>query len=268
MKIDISGRKWARLIVYVIAIAFVILVVGNIKAVGNGNNKESTGVSGYKPVIVVTGSMEPVIKVNSLSVVKQCTIYDLEVGDIVMYKYGNMKITHRVKEIHTDAVGTYLITKGDANETEDRIDIKPEMVLGKIVKTYNNLAPLISYFMLSPGEINSMAISQGILFLIVVLSIGSVILYNMIEFIGTIVIAMREKKSLSESIEEYRSVVDKHMSNIDKLEEEDKDSGYNKVIQALSRGKILREIKAMNVSMKDFEKEISILGVIKKWFRQ
>lgn len=62
---------------------------------------------------VVSGSMEPVLKKGTLLLVRKKA--DAETGDIVVYQSEGNLIVHRI--IFTE--GDQVITKGDANETED-----------------------------------------------------------------------------------------------------------------------------------------------------
>lgn len=69
----------------------------------------------YKPVVVLSGSMEPVLSVDDLAFIKK--VDDIKLGDIVAFtdKSGD-RILHRVIEINEDTV----ITKGDANNVSDK----------------------------------------------------------------------------------------------------------------------------------------------------
>jgi len=89
---------------------------------------------GYTARIVISGSMEPTIPVYTLNIIKECDISDIDEGDIVLYRYKS-DIIHRVIEIRDNDAQKILITQGDANDAPDNIEIKSEMVIGKVVKT-------------------------------------------------------------------------------------------------------------------------------------
>ena len=75
---------------------------------------------------VVSGSMEPALKKGTLLLVRKKA--DAEIGDIVVYQSGESMIVHRI--IFTE--GDQVITKGDANETED-IPIKRSQIKGVVM---------------------------------------------------------------------------------------------------------------------------------------
>jgi len=72
--------------------------------------------SSYK----ASGSMKPVFDkgANGIRVVPSSES-EIEVGDIVSYRFGNMLIVHRVVEKGTDDDGVYFIMKGDNNVVSD-----------------------------------------------------------------------------------------------------------------------------------------------------
>ena len=82
---------------------------------------------GYTFYEIATGSMEPTLNVKDFIIVKESDKYS--VGDIITYKEDNSYITHRIIKINGDT----LVTKGDANNSEDKIISKSE-VIGKVVK--------------------------------------------------------------------------------------------------------------------------------------
>ncbi|MGH1491029.1 MAG: signal peptidase I [Acidimicrobiales bacterium] len=76
--------------------------------------------SGYRPVVLTSGSMEPSAGVGSLVIAAPTEPADVAVGDIlVMNKPGGLLVTHRVTELTDDGSALLATTKGDANETAD-----------------------------------------------------------------------------------------------------------------------------------------------------
>ena len=95
---------------------------------------------GYTQYAVLSGSMEPKIKVGSIVYTKTTDIADLETGDIITYKLaGDTMVTHRIVSVN-DAEQT-VITKGDANETEDAAPVAFDSIQG----AYVFHVPLLGY---------------------------------------------------------------------------------------------------------------------------
>lgn len=79
------------------------------------------------PFVVLSGSMEPAIKVGSICFIDERD-RDVEKGDIIAFRTsGDMMVTHRVVEIRDD--GTF-ITKGDNNEERDLSPVRKEQIAG------------------------------------------------------------------------------------------------------------------------------------------
>lgn len=97
---------------------------------------------GIKTAVVLTGSMEPTLKINDFVVVKYPN--EIKVNDIISYKQDNLnqEVMHRVVKITDDIV----ITKGDANNTEDQPILRDQITgvyIGKI-KYLGNFVSFVS----------------------------------------------------------------------------------------------------------------------------
>ena len=93
---------------------------------------------GYSFSIVVTGSMEPDIKVGELLIVKEADIKSVNVGDDIMFvsQSGVIKgeyVVHRVVEKGTDEKGDFLRTKGVHNSVVDVDAVRSGNFVGKAV---------------------------------------------------------------------------------------------------------------------------------------
>lgn len=93
---------------------------------------------GYVGGTIMTGSMEPNIKIGDYVIARINDGYD--VGDVVMFKYGNNYIAHRVIEVYDDEI----LTKGDNNKTAD-VKIKKTDVVGPVVKVISGFGKFISF---------------------------------------------------------------------------------------------------------------------------
>ncbi len=86
-----------------------------------------TSLFGFRIYKVMTGSMEPTIKISDTILIKKSNNY--KKNDIVTYKdSSNEYVTHRIISVNNDSI----ITKGDANNTEDN-PIKEKEIIGKMI---------------------------------------------------------------------------------------------------------------------------------------
>lgn len=86
---------------------------------------------GFKSLAVLSGSMEPKYPVGSIVYAKEIDPVQLQVGDVVSYTIGvETLVTHRVSQILPGE--QQIITKGDANETEDINPVGYASIVGKV----------------------------------------------------------------------------------------------------------------------------------------
>ena len=103
------------LLAVVLAIALVVVVLSFVD---------------IKCYVIESGSMEPAIHVGSVVVVNENYKYeDAKVGDIIVFKTGDSRVTHRVAEKTSEG----LRTKGDANKVEDEIITTEATFSGKVL---------------------------------------------------------------------------------------------------------------------------------------
>ena len=95
-----------------------------------------TSIFGFRMYKVLTGSMEPNIHVSDTILIKESNNY--KKGDIVTYKDKNEYVTHRIVSVNDDNI----ITKGDANNTEDE-PIKKKDIIGKVIFKVSMLSFLV-----------------------------------------------------------------------------------------------------------------------------
>lgn len=114
------------------------------------NKDEVPKIGGYCPLIVLTGSMEPEINDGDMIIVKQINGNDVKLNDVIAFYdpdgNGQSILTHRVIEIINDEDGLSFRTKGDANNTDDRLPVKSDKLVG-IYKTRIKGAGNIAMFM-------------------------------------------------------------------------------------------------------------------------
>jgi signal peptidase I len=91
---------------------------------------------GYGMSVVLSGSMDPALKVNDLVFIHETD--EIKPGNIIVYKRDGDLIIHRVISVEGDTV----ITKGDANNVADEpFDIS--MVKGKMIGYLPGIGALV-----------------------------------------------------------------------------------------------------------------------------
>jgi signal peptidase len=93
----------------------------------------STGLFGFYPTIVASGSMSPTLEVGDVSIVVSTNPSSLQVGDIIQYWQGEEMNLHRVAEIRQTESGLEFITKGDANNAADTTPVTADQIRGKLI---------------------------------------------------------------------------------------------------------------------------------------
>ena len=87
---------------------------------------------------VETGSMEDGIHAGDYVLIYKKNIY--KIGDVITYKKDGYYITHRIVKKHKKGI----VTKGDANNTEDD-PIKVSSIVGKVILVGGVLNIIISF---------------------------------------------------------------------------------------------------------------------------
>ena len=97
--------------------------------------------------VVLSGSMEPTIHTGSMVFVDR-NDKNVNVGDIIAFNKGDISVTHRVSAINDD--GT-IITKGDANTSNDSAPIAREQIIGKVSFSIPALGYCVTYLRTPAG---------------------------------------------------------------------------------------------------------------------
>lgn len=122
-------KKALNIAVYIILFPILIYNIFIImQAIINPN--KTPDFLGMKTYIIVSGSMEPNLKIGDIVIVKETKQEELKVGDIISFRQGQSVITHRINEISEEKY----ITKGDNNNTIDDEQIDYKQIEGKVEK--------------------------------------------------------------------------------------------------------------------------------------
>ena len=121
---------------------------------------------GWKPFIVLSGSMETEIDAGDVAVVKETDTASLKKGDIIAFKSGEIVITHRIYDIIQEEGETRYITKGDNNNAEDNGYVLPEQIEGVYQFKISRLGNLAMFIQTPIGMIVCLSVPFIILVLV------------------------------------------------------------------------------------------------------
>lgn len=121
------------------------------------NTEEVPTFGGYAPLIVLTGSMEPDIMSGDLIFVKQIDGKDVKERDVIAFfdpdGNGTSILTHRVEEIYEENGTLYFRTKGDANDTQDRLPVSADKLVGIYVTRIGGAGNIAMFMQTTAGLI-------------------------------------------------------------------------------------------------------------------
>ena len=96
----------------------------------------TSGAFKYYALAIGSDSMNPKIKKGDVVIVEkipQDNIGSLKVGEVLVYKYNDIVVVHRIIKMEKINDNYYFRTKGDNNNTEDAWTIDQVSVVGKAV---------------------------------------------------------------------------------------------------------------------------------------
>lgn len=107
-----------------------ILIINCILIVKSYTSEEVPSVGGYLPLIVLTDSMYPVIESGDLIICHTALPEEIEAGDVIAFfdpaGNGSTIVSHRVLKVTEQDGAIAWRTKGDNNNTEDRLLVSAE----------------------------------------------------------------------------------------------------------------------------------------------
>lgn len=94
-------------------------------------SNEIPSIFGYKPFVIMSGSMENELMEGDLALIKKVDVKELKVNDIIAFKdQDNYVVTHRIIKISNKNGKRSFITKGDNNNVKDTLVVKEENIEG------------------------------------------------------------------------------------------------------------------------------------------
>lgn len=88
------------------------------------------GVFGMRPVIVLSGSMEPEFMSGDLIFIQDGDVEQLKEGDIICYMEDGAAVTHRIEAVTEENGAVRYTTRGDANNTDDQKQVEQSQIQG------------------------------------------------------------------------------------------------------------------------------------------
>lgn len=126
-------KKTAKIVNIILYVILGIILISNVFILiqSKMNEDKVPAIFGYKPFIVMSGSMETEIYTNDLIFVKTIDPKTLNEGDIIAFRTNdNVVVTHRIVEVYNNNNTLQFKTKGDNNASNDSDLVNEESVEG------------------------------------------------------------------------------------------------------------------------------------------
>ena len=130
-----KAQAFKQKISIVVYFLIIVLLIYNISLIIQAvvNPSKTPSFFGIKTYSIISGSMEPDIHIGDIVLIKESKNNELYEGDIIAFRQGQSVITHRIIMIKETENGNIYTTKGDNNNTEDKIEINIDLIEGKVI---------------------------------------------------------------------------------------------------------------------------------------
>jgi signal peptidase I len=101
-----------------------------------------------RPLVVLSGSMEPALATGDVSVVRSIAPLDARPGDIVTFRdpdNAERLITHRVRAMHVQGDAVVFRTRGDANNVSERWRVPANGEIGRLMYRIPKLGWVLNF---------------------------------------------------------------------------------------------------------------------------
>ncbi len=200
-----SPSNWLIIVACIILVPILIMNIW-IMVQSRLHEDKIPDIFGYKPFIVLSGSMETAIHEGDLIITKIVEPETLKVNDIIAFRdEDNTVTTHRIIDIVIEDTGeSYFITKGDSNNTQDQSLVSLDSVEGV-------------YVMRIPGFGSIMDTLAKPTTIIIIL-----LLITMIFIIGFVISTKKQRILEHEEFLEYKKMHEELTNKKKEKDEEDK----------------------------------------------
>jgi len=153
--------------IIIIVILLPILFVNSVIIINSIMNPDKIpSFFGWKPFIVLSGSMESEIFPGDLAIVKDVGTKGLKVNDVIAFRSEDIVVTHRIVEIKNENGTIKYKTKGDNNNSQDVGDVLPEQVEGLYKFKISKMGNLAMFMQTPTGIISCLSIPLLLLVLL------------------------------------------------------------------------------------------------------
>ena len=153
-------QKILTIVGTVLCVILIPILIINLTLIAKSytNQDEVPSIGGKIPLIVLTDSMYPKIQSGDLIICQQTDAEDVEVGDMISFfdpaGNGTSIVTHRVVEITEKDGQLAWRTKGDNNNTEDRLPVTADKLVAEYKGTrLPGLGNVALFMQTTPGLI-------------------------------------------------------------------------------------------------------------------
>jgi signal peptidase len=101
-----------------------------------------------RPLVVLSGSMEPALATGDISVVGTIAPLEARPGDIVTFRdpeNADRLITHRVREMHVKGDAVVFRTRGDVNSASEHWQVSSREEIGRVLYRIPKLGWVLMY---------------------------------------------------------------------------------------------------------------------------
>lgn len=141
-------KKILKIIGTIIIVVLTLLLLFDVIIVikSKTNPDKVPGILGYKPFIVMSGSMMSQIEIGDLVFVKETDATSLKENDIIAFKdEENLVTTHRIINVINENGEISFETKGDSNNVKDEKRVYPKDIEGIYIFKIEKLGKFILF---------------------------------------------------------------------------------------------------------------------------
>ena len=193
-------KKLLLRIVNLISVAAILIALFVLLTVVMTKSGEAPNILGHYVFRVMTGSMEPAVPTDSLIVVRETELSQIQPDDIISYYSEDPQLngsvnTHRVVSVKHQGENHVFTTKGDANALPDKYPASGKNVLGKVNFMSHSLGTMVNF------------LSSPIAFVVlIVIPLFLILISNLVRMIRSARQLLREEEeaAVRDAVEELK----------------------------------------------------------------